>query len=1231
MSEVAQLLSGGLSSDTATRVAAEAHIKQLQNRPGWRTCLLLVGLANNQADALRTLALLLFKNQIDALFRRSFGPATVSTDGAEKQIIKRMLLDFHCVDPSAVAATVAAGGVAGGAESAATSERVAGLVSTCIGMCARHDWPRDWSAGNESLFPRLLAALSGSPSPLGRLRATYTLHQVLKSLQSGRLALSVAKFQAASEAIIPAVRSVWMDTQAGIAARIQAVVASGNAAAFTPELVANLADSCKLALLNLKCLRRLITYGIADISTSSEAQTLFPCMLEHMQKLVSMLPAIAPPPDSDREALGFLPPLFATFHLLMRLVNDTLDRHHVQFRVFFAPFVQFATSVLNHNATALATSKPLDGAAAAAAAKSPQAAGAAVDPMALFPSSSVLEPFCIECLLYLQKVLQHYSKPHPLAQLAAQGASSLFRAGAGGGAGAGASPSADQALLQIHERMAALFTPAYISQLLALLLSHYLVLKRSDLEQWAEDPEAFYNEERSGMEDGDDASGDDTTLVVMSSRNAESGSGSGGGANATSGGHEFKVRMVAGNLVQLLLEKMPETVAPALVQMLMAVLQVCPPGATTTTTASANNAAALAVLGGAAAQPNLILLKESVYTALGYGYLQIPAQLQTLHKISFDTLYAEILAKELAATSPPLKLIRRRVVWLLGEWVEHVTDDLRMRIYSSCVALLHENDLLVRMASIDTLFKLIDNVPYSYENGLGGEHGGAGDSEHDVLDLTAGDAGVAHSAGFEAMLSHFATHLSAILSLLFNILQAQLEELETKRHVLIVLSKILGVMKSRVMTAGCLPLLIQHLPAVWSECQAKQNLLRTTILDVITNLVNALGWQSEAIHAPIVLPMLAHVLDVRNAASSTNFVVEFALDLWQSTMRNAVRYTPELAALFGALMNYMRHNTSYLRRCMTIIESYVHLGRADFMKTYAASIADIFSGLLTQSQQIRLEQDAAKSNGGGGGGGGGGLSAFKAGSVTLSTALDGDGVVNEEAIVILMAVLEGVAQIYPQQVPQLFQQTFHFMLRGLLDEAHFYALSDEQQAASKLHIQCDQVLASYLIVLGRLFFQNVSGSVQLLATLSGPNAMTQLPLPTNALLSTLLSSMHRKLDCIAHVYKKKVCVLAMVQLMHSADPTVLGQTKIIMACVRRIEKELNQRGAQLEQPDWSGALNTPPEHRIEAHRIQLVRSTHTHTRAHTLALTQRLLSHVLLFRCSRPSSFVLCCCLLFRC
>lgn len=109
VADVMTLLTAALSSDTPTRTGAEAQIKALENRPGWRACILQVGLSPSNPDALRTLAMVLFKNQIDGLFRRTWGPATVSKDAAEKAALKRMLLSFHIDENGAAGAAGAPG------------------------------------------------------------------------------------------------------------------------------------------------------------------------------------------------------------------------------------------------------------------------------------------------------------------------------------------------------------------------------------------------------------------------------------------------------------------------------------------------------------------------------------------------------------------------------------------------------------------------------------------------------------------------------------------------------------------------------------------------------------------------------------------------------------------------------------------------------------------------------------------------------------------------------------------------------------------------------------------------------------------------------------------------------------------------------------------------------------------------------------------------------------------
>jgi len=1131
-----QLLQQALNTDNLqARAAAESQIKQLEARDGWRMLMMHIGMSVGCSEDVRTLALILLKHRLESLFRPRWAAIVHEKDGLEKNEIKRALMHVHRRV---------------GFDAAQMSETVGKMVSACVAICARSDWPKGWDGGEDALFPTLLTALQSNHTPL-ILRALATLHEVLKSLQASRLLISIRKFQQATASIITLIRTNFINIQSECTNMLGSALQNK---AFTQDVVSSLVERCKLSHLYLKCLRRLVTYGINDVSNSPDTQALFPFFLQQLGALVQILPQIAPRPDAhSSNSPPFLPSISAITLLFMRIVNETLKRHHMPFRAFFQPFIQFSVQLLQHHATQLVQYSPIN----------PNAKQGSSELM-LFPSSTVLEPLCIECILYLQNVLTHYTQFSSLFIHGQALSSESSSNGVGGNSKEAAAAAAEASMAQVGEMMKSIFTPSFIQQLVTLLLSHYLVLKGSDMEQWNNDPESFYNEERVGSHSGDDGSGDDQTLVVMSA-------GNGGGAD---GAHEHKLRLVADNLIRLLLEKLPDAVAPQLLTFLMQVLQQSPPG-------SGYVAPSGNVTPGQ--QPNLILLKESIYTALGDGFLQIPALLQSQLQTNFTTFFNEILAKELGGSgdgggtqTDAGKIIRRRTIWLLGEWVESVGDDVRMHIYAAIVKLLNDPDLVVRMTAIDTLFRIIDNHPFQVDETDGG-------GEDDILDLTASTQPLSYTPAFEQFLAQLATHLAEIFTLLFNILQNEMELMESKHHILIIVSRFISTLQSRLLSApGALDVLLRFLPTVWNDCiNRQQNLLRTAILDVITKLIESLGYRSSLIHSQVVLHMLSYVFDAKRVANETSYLVEQALDMWKATLRHAATYSAELGSLFPLLVSYMATHTGYLQVCMEIIESYIHLGKADFMQQYAGSVAEVFAGLLRSSQQSRLESPPPHSSSSL-------ASSFKRGSVALSTGVEGEGVVTEKAVVLIMSVLEAISQIYPKEVPQLFHQTFHFMLRGIIDSATTVEMSEEAAAKSNIHVPSDPVLASYFVVLGRVFFQNCEGGVSMLSAMSGPNPHSQFPLSIDQLLCSLLDVWCRKLDSISNVYKKKVCVLAMVRLLATNHPAILNKMRTIMACVRRVERELSLPGAQLEQADWSAALKTPPQQRIEQHRIQMM-------------------------------------------
>ena len=62
--------------------------------------------------------------------------------------------------------------------------------------------------------------------------------------------------------------------------------------------------------------------------------------------------------------------------------------------------------------------------------------------------------------------------------------------------------------------------------------------------------------------------------------------------------------------------------------------------------------------------------------------------------------YTEVLSKELANADPARKVLRRRVLWLLGEWADELPIELRKDIYVHVTLLMGDKDNAVRLVSL---------------------------------------------------------------------------------------------------------------------------------------------------------------------------------------------------------------------------------------------------------------------------------------------------------------------------------------------------------------------------------------------------------------------------------------------------------------------------------------------------------------------------------------------------
>ncbi|KAI8980480.1 armadillo-type protein [Pilobolus umbonatus] len=100
-----------------------------------------------------------------------------------------------------------------------------------------------------------------------------------------------------------------------------------------------------------------------------------------------------------------------------------------------------------------------------------------------------------------------------------------------------------------------------------------------------------------------------------------------------------------------------------------------------------------------------LLFKDAVYGAIGLG-------VNSLYGVfDFDQFVSTRLVTELEHTNPGFKILRRRIAWMLGKWVnEGVSADCRVIIYEILIKLMREEeDLVVRLTAAHGFKNAIDD------------------------------------------------------------------------------------------------------------------------------------------------------------------------------------------------------------------------------------------------------------------------------------------------------------------------------------------------------------------------------------------------------------------------------------------------------------------------------------------------------------------------------------------
>ncbi|KAL3062780.1 importin-11 [Trematomus bernacchii] len=302
-----------------------------------------------------------------------------------------------------------------------------------------------------------------------------------------------------------------------------------------------------------------------------------------------------------------------------------------------------------------------------------------------------------------------------------------------------------------------------------------------------------------------------------------------------------------------------------------------------------------------------LLMKDAVYNAVGLAAYEL------FDNVDFDQWFKNQLLGELQVSHHRYKLIRRRVIWLIGQWIAvKFKSDLRPLLYEVILSLMQDPDLVVRIETATTLKLTVDD--------------------------------------FEFRTEQFLPYLESIFGLLFQLLQ-QVTQCDTKMQVLHVISCVIERVNIQIRPyVGCL---VQYLPLLWKQSE-EHNMLRCAILTTLIHLVKGLSAECKNLY-PFLLPVIQLSTDVSQPPHV--YLLEDGLELWLVTLENSPAITPELLRIFQNMAALMEMSSENMRTCFQIVNAYLYLSATDFLQNYAESLCRAFCALLkdiTDEGQVQV-------------------------------------------------------------------------------------------------------------------------------------------------------------------------------------------------------------------------------------------------------------------------------------
>ena len=296
-----------------------------------------------------------------------------------------------------------------------------------------------------------------------------------------------------------------------------------------------------------------------------------------------------------------------------------------------------------------------------------------------------------------------------------------------------------------------------------------------------------------------------------------------------------------------------------------------------------------------------LLKKECLYHVVGLGSFQL------YDHIDFSGWFTNQLVKELEDSSHPQvenerKMLKRRIIWMIGKWVSKIGKDLRIKLYPLLLHFLSnkQNNKILRFETAKSLTSLISD--------------------------------------YDFVLEDFFSYVNPTLNLFLSLIN-EMENPDTITYLFSQFELILEQLGGHL--SGELDNLFQNVVILWKKFFEEET-IQSSLLRIVCQIVKRSP--SATKYYSFLLPLIKHSTFVENKASI--YLMEDGLDLWVRILKIAPELNQEFVSLYSHVFPIISSSFSHYKSCVSITEAYLLLGGKPFLSTYIKDILNFFDCVI---------------------------------------------------------------------------------------------------------------------------------------------------------------------------------------------------------------------------------------------------------------------------------------------